>query len=220
MGRKRQKRGNRGNPVTTSAFIAAVGLVILYAFVDDFVNQYFGIIFATFVFVFVGVGFVWGGYYVFKQISRIENYDVSFRYVKRLEHMMKLGTYEFEQYVAYLFKNVGFHTHVTRSGGDNGIDIEMSKGGRKYAVQVKQYKTGNTIGEPAVREFYGSYADSAVEGYFVTTSDFSPAAYAWAETRSKPLHLINGTRLGILEEVANGASGLTFGGVLDTRSQF
>lgn len=219
MGRRRHRGRNRGNPFTSSVLTVLVGLVIIYAFVDDFVNQYFGIIFATLVFAVLGVGFLWGGYYIFKQISRIEHYDVSFRYVQRIEHMMKLGTYEFEQYIAFLFKNVGFSTHVTRQGGDNGIDIEMVKNGKKYAVQVKQYKAGNTVGEPAVREFYGSYADGAAEGYFVTTSDFTPAAYDWAKTRTKPLHLINGTKLGILEEMANGTEKLTFGGMLTIREE-
>lgn len=64
----------------------------------------------------------------------------------------------------------------------------MLRGNLQVAVQCKRYS--RDIGEPAVREFYGSFIGVFGRGIFVTTSHFSRAAKTWAAER-KDLSLVD-----------------------------
>lgn len=108
-----------------------------------------------------------------------------------IETLLELSPEQFEYFVADIFRSMGFQARVTRQSGDNGIDIELRKAGKRYVVQCKRYR--GTVGEPTVREFYGSFAGIAEKGFFVTTGNFTDVATRWIGSR--PLELIDGKEL-------------------------
>jgi restriction system protein len=107
---------------------------------------------------------------------------------------------DFEHLVRELFSQVfssaGSEVHVTQASRDGGVDAvaldpDPIKGG-KIVIQAKRYT--NTVGVGAVRDLYGTVMnEGANRGILVTTSDFGPDAYRFAQ--GKPLTLLNGSNL-------------------------
>ena len=82
---------------------------------------------------------------------------------------------EFEYVTAEIFRQLGFDAKVTPASADEGLDVILSKDGKKIGVQCKRHK--RDIGPGPIREFAGSLEGAGLdEGYFVTTSDFTIAA--------------------------------------------
>jgi Holliday junction resolvasome RuvABC ATP-dependent DNA helicase subunit len=103
----------------------------------------------------------------------------------RLQSMT--GT-EFEEYVAGLFRNVGYDVEITQASGDHGIDLLLRKGNTLEVVQCKRW--GALVGEPVVRDFYGAILDAGARfGHLITTSSFTKSARLFAE--GKPIRLID-----------------------------
>jgi Restriction endonuclease len=111
--------------------------------------------------------------------------------IHSIEDIYALSPGQFEQFVAFLFQHSGFEARVVGHTGDEGIDIELRAHGSRIVAQCKRYR--DTVGQPTVREFFGSFANIATEGYLVTTGTFSQPARDWAASR--PLHLVDGTEL-------------------------
>ena len=60
---------------------------------------------------------------------------------------------EFEQYVALVLRDNGFRDiELTRASGDQGVDILAARGGKRYAIQCKNY--AGAVGNAAVQEAY------------------------------------------------------------------
>ena len=99
----------------------------------------------------------------------------------------------FEKFVAGVFEKQGFKAKVTDFVKDNGIDIVLTAGDKKYAVQVKQYRD-NKIPEKDVRDLFGCIRrEHYAGGYFVTTSSFTKPAQDWIKGQN--LTLIDGDAL-------------------------
>ena len=94
------------------------------------------------------------------------------------------------------FSTGGGEVKVTRASRDGGVDAvafdpDPIRGGR-IVIQAKRW-TG-TVGVGAVRDLYGTVmSEGANKGILVTTSDYGPDSYAFAN--GKPLVLINGANL-------------------------
>lgn len=101
---------------------------------------------------------------------------------------------EFEDYIAHLFKNLGYSVEVTGSAYDGGIDVIAEKDGVKHYIQCKKYIT-RQVPVGAVRDFYGAMADkgASTKGFFITTNTFTLEAEKFAE--GKPIELIDGLKL-------------------------
>ena len=101
---------------------------------------------------------------------------------------------EFELLVGETFRRLGYQVIETGGGGaDGGADLLLAKGGRRFVVQCKHYKTGR-VGAPVVREVVGVAVHEKAQGAFVVTvGSFTRAAEAFA--KGKPLHLIDGGQL-------------------------
>jgi Restriction endonuclease len=107
---------------------------------------------------------------------------------------------EFEHLVRELFAKIfsgdGAEVHVTQASRDGGVDAialdpDPIKGG-KIVIQAKRYT--NTVGVSAVRDLYGTVVnEGANRGILVTTSNYGPDAYKFAQ--GKPLTLLNGSNL-------------------------
>jgi HJR/Mrr/RecB family endonuclease len=111
----------------------------------------------------------------------------------QLEHLQKMNPYEFEELILQLFENLGWRTEKTPKSGDGGIDGILIKGGEKTFIQCKKLRKGK-VGEPVIRDLYGSViAAGAVGGIVVTTSEFSAQAVDWA--KGKPIELLGAGKL-------------------------
>ncbi len=111
--------------------------------------------------------------------------------IHSIDDIYALSPGGFEQFTAFLFQRMGYAAKVVGKSGDEGIDIELRRSGNRLVAQCKRYK--GTVGQPIVREFYGSFAEHAKEGFLVTTGEFTDPAKEWAASR--PLKLVDGAEL-------------------------
>ena len=109
--------------------------------------------------------------------------------MRTLEDLLALSPVEFEEMVAEWFRLRGFHAQRTGGRGDHGVDVVVTKGGKKWIVQCKRWR--KPVRESIVRDFYGTVQhEKAVEGAIIAVSGFTRSAQAWA--KGKPIRLISG----------------------------
>lgn len=113
-----------------------------------------------------------------------------------LEYLQELDPVDFENLVAYLFNNMGYHTQLTPVSKDGGVDIEVSIEHvglcHKWLVQAKRY-IGN-VGVKEVREYCSLKYREHVDGVIiVTTSGFTKEAHEEAVRHN--VKLIGGSLL-------------------------
>lgn len=107
---------------------------------------------------------------------------------------------DFEHLVRELFEKEftqsGGEVKVTQASRDGGVDAvafdpDPIRGGR-IVIQAKRYT--RTVGVAAVRDLYGTVVnEGATKGILVTTSDYGPDAYEFAQ--GKPITLLTGAHL-------------------------
>ena len=113
--------------------------------------------------------------------------------VRTLAQMLALDPAEFEVWIGMLFELNGFRVRNTQYSGDHGVDIEVSKPPIKTGlVQCKRYR--GTVGEPAVRELYGTLIhERGDRAWLATTGAISRHAREWVA--GKPIELWDGQKL-------------------------
>lgn len=112
---------------------------------------------------------------------------------KRLDELKAMTPVEFEEWVAARFKDLGYKVKTTALSGDHGVDLVAHRENEKVVVQCKRYRD-YTIGEPVMRDLYGTMQhESATRAYLVTTSFLTPAALSWS--RGKPIEIWDATYL-------------------------
>ena len=88
---------------------------------------------------------------------------------------------------------------LARTSSDGGIDGVIDQdplGLDRVYVQAKRYGIGNSVGSPAIRDFFGSLDRfKAAKGVFLTTSTFTRDAAETAGMLSKRIVLIDGDQL-------------------------
>lgn len=93
----------------------------------------------------------------------------------KIEGLDALSGREFEEWVADLFRNLGFSVSVTPLAYDHGIDIICEKDKKLTGIQCKRYK--GTVSAPEVQKFVGALQNAGIpRGYLVTTGVFSIGA--------------------------------------------
>jgi restriction system protein len=86
---------------------------------------------------------------------------------------------EFERFIGKLYTRLGYDVSLTQGGGDQGVDLILSKDGQKIAVQAKRW-TG-VVGNTAVQEVIaGKLYYGCSHAWIVTNSTFSINAVALA----------------------------------------
>lgn len=115
-------------------------------------------------------------------------------------NLAAIGWEDFEHLIREIFEKEfsinGGEVKVTQASRDGGVDAvafdpDPIRGG-KIVIQAKRYT--NTVGVGAVRDLYGTVMnEGANKGILVTTSDYGPDSYAFAN--GKPLVLLNGSNL-------------------------
>ncbi|MEX0806461.1 MAG: restriction endonuclease [Candidatus Binatia bacterium] len=95
---------------------------------------------------------------------------------------------DFEEFVARAFREMGYSVEITPISGDHGIDLLMRKDHQLVVVQCKRWNA--SIGEPVIREFYGSLMGAGAQsGYIITTGAFTSQAYSFVQ--DKPIQLVD-----------------------------
>jgi restriction system protein len=114
---------------------------------------------------------------------------------EKIKWLRNLTPTQFEEYVAELFRNLGYKAWSVGGKNDRGIDVIVEKEGLKHYIQCKKYFKSHQVGPREIREFYGALLDRLAKGkgYFITTSKFTLAAEKFAE--DKPIELIDGNKL-------------------------
>ncbi len=117
--------------------------------------------------------------------------------VRTIAQMLALEPNEFETWSGMLFELMGYRVENTQDGADHGIDLEVANNRVRYGlVQCKRYR--GTVGEPTVRDLYGTMTHEAADyGWLVTTGGISRQAHDWSA--GKPIDLWDGQTL---EELA------------------
>ena len=81
---------------------------------------------------------------------------------------------EFEEFIALLFKKMGYSSKITKQSGDQGIDVIAIKNNTRIGIQAKCYS--NAVGNAAIQEavagksFYNCDKTVVVTNNYFTTS--------------------------------------------------
>jgi restriction system protein len=126
---------------------------------------------------------------VSQPMDEVKTYLVA-RYEKRFEIHPRL----FEETVASVFRQLGYHARVTSYTGDGGIDVILDGPNKdQIGVQVKRYK--NSICVEQIRSLAGAlFIGGYTKGVFVTTSRFQSGAQKvcnLASMRGIPIELMD-----------------------------
>lgn len=104
----------------------------------------------------------------------------------------------FEETVASVFRDIGYHTKITAYSGDEGIDIILD-GPKRDSIGVQVKRSKNSIEVEQIRAFTGALVlGGYTRGIFVTTSRFQSGASQTAQrasSRGIPIELMDAPRL-------------------------
>ncbi len=97
------------------------------------------------------------------------------------ETLLQMGSREFEQLVAEIWKRFGYEVELTKATRDGGYDVVAVKQGAEMAsrilIECKRYDLRNPVGVSVVRELYGvKTAQKATKAILATTSYLSDPA--------------------------------------------
>lgn len=112
---------------------------------------------------------------IIKGISKKKRYSRA-----QLASIDKMAGFEFEEYSAFLLKQLGFSkVVVTQKVADQGIDIIACKDNLRYGFQCKRWK--NNVGNKAIQEVYAGKTFYALDRAIVmTNSGYTASAKALA----------------------------------------
>ena len=142
---------------------------------------------------FVILGAVSGGIFLVWIFSRWQEGRRLLARARKLEDLKGFSPDDFEALVAKLFEAYGHKVEPVGGNADHGVDIIVMNGqGEKWVVQCKRYS--GSVGEPVVRDLYGTMLHEEAQGaYLMTTGTFTRRAQQWAA--EKPIILYDGQAL-------------------------
>lgn len=99
------------------------------------------------------------------------------------DKLREMDGYEFEEFVANLFEEMGYDTRVTKKSGDQGVDVIAESPFETLAIQAKNLssKVSNSAVQEIVAARNPSEADKAM---VVTTSSFTRSAKQLAKNNN------------------------------------
>jgi restriction system protein len=159
MARRRKKADSF--TLIAIVFIAGLGAVVSYPYV------------------FLAIGaLALLGWLLFRWLGRQE--DLSTYDLSEIDNM---EGEEFEEYVAALFRKLGYQALVTQQSRDFGVDVVAKRGGERIAIQVKRYSKAVSLGgvQQAVA---GMHKYNCNKAMVVTNNYFTPSAQELASHSS------------------------------------
>lgn len=100
-----------------------------------------------------------------------------------IEDVDLMSGYEFETFISNLFNKMGYKARVTKSSGDQGIDVLAEKNGKKYGIQTKCY--AHNVTNKAIQEVVaGLKYYNLDKGMVVTNSYFTDSARTLAQSNN------------------------------------
>lgn len=105
-------------------------------------------------------------------------------------NFMNLSHFEFEKFIAKLFRKMDYMVELTPKTGDYGVDIIAKDKNDTIAIQAKQFKHGNNVSNTIVQQVLGAmWKVKANKAIIITTSDFT--VQAKVQAREAPVELWN-----------------------------
>lgn len=128
-----------------------------------------------------------------KSIQSYQSDTRSYEYwieIKKKEYWLNMNGHQFEKELAILYKKLGYKTSVTPQGGDQGIDILMSKNGQSIIVQCKAHK--RPVGPATARDFYGTMVHNNIKyGIIASTNGFTKGVHDFVKGKKIKLITVN-----------------------------
>ncbi len=94
--------------------------------------------------------------------------------------LLGISPLEFERHVAETYRRQGYDVELTRSSGDQGVDVIATAQGQRLGIQCKRYV--GVVGNDAVQQAHaGKSYYGCSQAIVVTTGTFTPSARALAE---------------------------------------
>ncbi len=112
---------------------------------------------------------------------------------RSLSDLKRMHPFKFEDYVAKLYKNMGYSVKQTKRTGDGGKDMIATKNGQTYFVECKRYS--DPVNVHKMRDFVGAcvLGGKDIKGIYVTTSSFTNDAKSAANRIG--IQMIDGNKL-------------------------
>jgi Restriction endonuclease len=109
-----------------------------------------------------------------------------------------LQSITFENFLAEVFREWGYHVETTKASGDQGVDLIITKNGVRTAVQAKGYMS-STVGNDAIQQaFTGMKFYNCQRCAVITNSTFTASARQAAAAVG--CVLVDGAKLPLLIE--------------------
>jgi restriction system protein len=130
-----------------------------------------------------------------KQTALIEQFEIKAKEGIR-DFVISKNPYEFQDIVAILLRAMGYHiSHISPKGKDGGIDIiaytdPLGVKPPRIIVQVK-HRPDSKIPSDDIQRLAGTMKRSTDVGIFVTSGEFSSAAFNESRTTDKHIELID-----------------------------
>jgi restriction system protein len=112
----------------------------------------------------------------------------------KLQTLNNMTWQQFELLVGKYFEEKGYTVRqLALPGADGGVDLVANKGGERYLVQCKQWRS-TSVGVKVVRELLGVItANGAVGGFVVASGQFTSSAKDFVQGRN--IELIDGAKI-------------------------
>ncbi len=113
--------------------------------------------------------------------TKLEHFDPN-RFVT-MYHVDAMSGYDFETFLADIFRTAGYDVEGTKLSGDQGADLFVSRFGKKTVIQAKNYS--GSVGNSAVQEAISAKSFyNCDEAMVVTNSYFTRSAIELATAAS------------------------------------
>jgi restriction endonuclease Mrr len=106
-------------------------------------------------------------------------------HARRPQALLELSARQFEEFIAEVWRHLGYEVELTKRTRDGGYDIAAIKQAEvssRFLIECKRYAPDNHIGVSLVRELYAvKLHQKATKGILATTSHFTGPAEEFIE---------------------------------------
>ncbi|UHA75255.1 restriction endonuclease [Paenibacillus sp. 481] len=168
MGRQKRKSHKKTDPIRALVgFVSISSFLGTYFFTESMQVAFSVLFFAVVISILV---------LIVRHISYVEKLKKS-----GIDEIDQMSGRQFEHYLGYLFRALGYSTKVTSASGDYGADLILSKDSRTIVVQAKRYS--KNVGIEAVQQVHSSMNYyNASEAWVVSNRDYTHAATSLAKS--------------------------------------